>query len=182
MAFEKQRIVGTKNAPKLVSVSPAAPDILEFRVQQGYIVGGTQIAYQPEEGETLESDDRIPEITQIMKDGRRAGILVRDSIQGDQRYLWENLAGDTLDTCAAVDPSSYSVTGAQVCAVWRKTKPNDIAEYSHFHNLYSPVFAGKTKPDNITQGRSDFCYDHVFYLVLDHAPAEGDVLTLSFRD
>ncbi len=63
MAFEKQRIVGTKNAPKLVSVSPAAPDILEFRVQQGYIVGGTQIAYQPEEGETLESDDRIPEIT-----------------------------------------------------------------------------------------------------------------------
>ena len=57
------RIVGTKNAPKLVSVSPAAPDILEFRVQQGYIVGGTQIAYQPEEGETLESDDRIPEIT-----------------------------------------------------------------------------------------------------------------------
>ena len=79
-----------------------------------------------------------------------------------------------------VDPSSYSVTGAQVCAVWRKTKPNDIAEYSHFHNLYSPVFAGKTKPDNITQGRSDFCYDHVFYLVLDHAPAEGDVLTLSF--
>lgn len=115
-----------------------------------------------------------------MKDGRRAGILVRDSIQGDQRYLWENLAGDTLDTCAAVDPSSYSVTGAQVCAVWRKTKPNDIAEYSHFHNLYSPVFAGKTKPDNITQGRSDFCYDHVFYLVLDHAPAEGDVLTLSF--
>ena len=56
--------------PWLLEVSAVGEDILALRVQEGWVEGGIQEPYVPQEGESLRQDARIPYLTWIEKDGK----------------------------------------------------------------------------------------------------------------
>lgn len=132
-------------------------DILALRVQEGWVEGGVQEPYVPEEGETLRQDRQIPHLTWIEKDGKPVATLVRDTIKGDQRFVLETRLGADLDTALADDRDSYTVNGERPLAVWRKTKPNNMADPSYEETLL-----------------------HTLYLVLPRPLEEGQEYALGF--
>ena len=132
-------------------------DTLALRVQEGWVEGGVQELYVPQEGETLRQDKQIPYLTWIDKDGKPVGTLVKDPQKGDQRFVLETRLGADLDTALADDPASYTVNGERPVAVWRKSKANNIADPSYEETLL-----------------------HVLYLVLPRPLEEGKEYALSF--
>lgn len=130
----------TSSKPRIEEVSVVANNIILLTVQQGKVEGGVQVPYEPLPGETLEEERDIPALVYIMKDGERIGVKVEDTQEGTKRFPYEQVVGLALDTAAADDPDSYSVNGAHPIKVYRKTKPNDIADpdrgYTYSHLIY----------------------------------------------
>lgn len=126
--------------PCICSVSAAAKNILLITVQQGKVTGGVQIPYQAEEGESLEQDGGNPALVYIVKNGERIGVKVEDRQLGTRRFPFEHIVGEKLDVDAAENPESYRVNGLRPLRVYRKTKPNNIAdpynEYTYRHCIY----------------------------------------------
>ena len=143
--------------PWLLGISAVGEDILALRVQEGWVEGGVQELYVPQEGETLRQDKQIPYLTWIDKDGKPVGTLVKDPQKGDQRFVLETRLGADLDTALADDPASYTVNGERPVTVWRKSKANNIADPSYEETLL-----------------------HVLYLVLPRPLEEGKEYALSF--
>ncbi len=146
--------------PRITGVSLVARNILLLTVQEGAIVGGVQEPYRPQEGETLEQDKNIPSLVYIVKDGKRIGVKVEDRQKGVQRFPFEKVIGEPLDENAADDVLSYSINGRHPFAVWRKSKPNNVADPA--------PFSGYTKR-------------HCLYLVLCEEVMSGTTLSLTFR-
>ena len=117
--------------PWLLEVSAVGEDILALRVQEGWVEGGIQEPYVPQEGESLRQDARIPYLTWIEKDGKPVATLVKDTQKGDQRFVLETRLGADLDTALVDNPASYTVNGERPLAVWRKSKANNIADPSY---------------------------------------------------
>ena len=130
----------TINEPKIRSLSVVAENILLLTVQQGQVTGGVQIPYIAQSGETLEQDRDIPALVYIVKDGKRIGVKVEDRQKGTQRFPFEQLVSKELDTRAADDPATYRLNGVRPLRVYRKTKPNNIADpeggYTFLHRIY----------------------------------------------
>lgn len=143
--------------PWLLGISAVGGDILALRVQEGWVEGGIQEPYVPQEGETLRQDKQIPYLTWIDKDGHPVATLVKDTQKGDQRFVLETRLGADLDTALADDPASYTVNGERPVAVWRKSKANNIADPSYEETLL-----------------------HVLYLVLPRPLEEGREYALTF--
>lgn len=143
--------------PWLLEVSAVGEDILALRVQEGWVEGGVQEPYVPQEGESLRQDARIPYLTWIEKDGKPVTTLVKDTQKGDQRFVLETRLGADLDTALADNPASYTVNGERPLAVWRKSKANNIADPSYEETLL-----------------------HVLYLVLQKPLEEGKEYALGF--
>ena len=126
--------------PSISELSLIAENILLLTIQQGKVEGGVQIPYVAQPGETLEVDRDIPALVYIVKDGERIGVKVEDHQQGTQRFPFEHVLGDALDKAKADDPASYRVNGVQPIRVYRKTKPNNIADplkgYTYRHCIY----------------------------------------------
>ena len=145
--------------PRITGVSLVARNILLLTVQEGAIVGGVQEPYRPQEGETLEQDKNIPSLVYIVKDGKRIGVKVEDRQKGVQRFPFEKVIGEPLDENAADDVLSYSINGRHPFAVWRKSKPNNVADPA--------PFSGYTKR-------------HCLYLVLCEEVMSGTTISLTF--
>ena len=164
--------------PELRGVSVAAPGILALTVKEGWIEGGIQIPYVPEEGETLEEDKRIPYLVWIRKDGERIGIKVSDPRFGDKRFPLEEVKGDRLDLEKADDPASYLVNGKAPDKVWRKSKPDDYADRRD--SIFGDPLVHLTDPNEyIDTHRRETCL-HVIYLVCGEEFAPGETISLSF--
>ena len=95
--------------PELRSVSFVSPRILALTVKEGWIEGGIQIPYVPEEGETLEKDTRVPYLVWIVKNGERVGIKVEDPRFGAKRFPLEEVKGDKLVINEPVQESADKV-------------------------------------------------------------------------
>lgn len=126
--------------PEICELSVIAENILLLTVQEGSVTGGVQIPYVAQPGESLEADHDIPALVYIVKDGERIGVKVEDSQLGTQRYPFESIVGEKLDTDAADDPQNYQINGVQPVKVYRKSKPNNIADphkvYTYRHCIY----------------------------------------------
>jgi endoglucanase len=126
--------------PQIISVSVVAGNILLLTVQEGDVTGGVQIPYLPMPGEKLEPDRDIPALVYIVKDGKRIGVKVEDRRKGTQRFPFERRIGEELNTRAADDPWTFLVNGSHPIRVYRKTKPNNMADpdggYTYLHRLY----------------------------------------------
>ena len=118
----------TIKKPRVCGVSVVADNIILLTVQEGAVEGGVQIPYEPMPGETLEADRDIPGLVYIVKDGERIGVKVEDRQLGTRRFPFENIVGDKLDTESADDPESYRINGVRPVRVYRKTKPNNMAD------------------------------------------------------
>jgi endoglucanase len=131
-----------------------------------------QIAYEPQPGETLEVDRDIPELVYIVKDGERIGVKVEDRQLGTRRFPFENIVGNKLDTGSADDPESYRINGVRPVRVYRKTKPNNMADpyrgYTYLHCIYlvldNPLHPGAdieitTRPDIFEQTQMVIHFD-----------------------
>lgn len=143
--------------PWLLGISAVGKNILALRIQEGWVEGGVQEPYVPQEGETLRQDAKIPRLTWIDRDGKPVGTLVKDSQKGDQRFVLETRLGDDLDLSLADISTSYTINGEHPLAVWRKSKPNNIADPSFEQTLL-----------------------HVLYLVLPWPLEEGKTYDISF--
>ena len=170
----------TRNTPEpeLLSISVVSTHILALRIKEGWIEGGIQIPYEPEEGETLEADPRVPDLVWIVKNGERTGIKVPDPRFGDKRFPLEEVKGDALDLALADDTESYLVNGKHPKEVFRKSKPDDYADRRD--SLFGDPLVHLTDPNEyIDTHRRETCL-HVIYLVFDEAFAPGKTVSLSF--
>ena len=127
-------------ASEIRGLSVVAENILMLTVQQGEVTDGVQIPYVVQPGETLEQDRDIPSLVYIVKDGKRIGVKVEDRQKGAQRFPFERLIGENLNTMAADDPDTYQLNGVHPVRVYRKTKPNNMADpdggYTFLHRIY----------------------------------------------
>lgn len=132
--------IPTIKRPVIQALSVVAHNILLLTVQEGCVTGGVQVPYVPEPGETLEKDRDIPSLVYIVKDGQRIGVKVEDRQKGTQRFPFEDIVGDKLDITAADDPDTYRLNGVRPLKVYRKTKPDNIADpyrgYTYLHRIY----------------------------------------------
>lgn len=144
--------------PEICGLSVVAPNILLLTVQQGDVIGGVQIPYVPQTGEALEVDRDIPALVYIVKDGQRVGVRVEDRQKGMQRFPFEQIIGKKLDTAAADDPDTYMLCGKHPMRVYRKTKPNNMAD-----------------PED------EYTFLHRIYLMFDEAFTSGETLDLSLK-
>jgi endoglucanase len=147
------------NRPRLEHVCLVAENIVLLTVREGEVTGGVQEPYLPQSGETLEQDRDIPALVYIVRDGKRVGVKVEDRQKGTQRFPFETVVGEALDREKADDPESYRVNGQRPWRVFRKTKPNNMAD-----------------PDG------GYTYLHRLYLVLPAAIREGEGLSLHFAE
>lgn len=145
--------------PRIVYVCAVAKNVLAVQVEEGWVEGGIQVPYVPQEGETLSVDPHIPYLTWIDKDGTHVGTLVKDTIKGDQRFVLETRCGDVLNTERADAAESYSINGTRPLCVWRKSKPSNVAD---------PSFA--------------VTVEHMIYLVLEEAMCEGTAYRVQFAE
>jgi endoglucanase len=158
--------------PRICGVSVTAENIILLTVQQGAVVGGVQIPYEAQPGESLEADLRFPDVVYIVKDGERIGVKVEDKQLGTKRFPFEQIVGKELDVEAADDPETYRVNGVRPVRVYRKTKPNNIADphnqYTLRHCIYlvsaEPFYPGMdieitTKPGIFAQERISARFD-----------------------
>ena len=152
-----------RRLPVVTHICAVASNILAFTVQEYYVTGGTQVPYEPLEGETLVQQDAVPPFSMysphlvwIMKGGEKTGIYVKDYL-GDKRFILEKREGDEMCRAAADDRSSYKVNGARPLAVFRKMKPNGLADISQ-----------------------DVCYEHVIYIVLEKPLGDGETYKIDF--
>jgi endoglucanase len=126
--------------PKIIGVSLVADNTILLRIQQGEIIGGVQIPYIEEPGETLEVDKTFPELIYIKKNGKRIGIKVEDKQLGTRRFPLENVIGKKLDLDSADSTKTYQINGKTPLQVFRKTKPNNFADpyrgYTFLHSIY----------------------------------------------
>lgn len=152
-------MMNTAEKPGIEGVCLVSPDTILITVQEGDVTGGVQTAYEAQPGETLEQDRDIPALVYIVKDGQRTGVKVEDSQLGTRRFPFENIIGEKLDLQRADSPESYSVNGERPVKVFRKTKPNNMAD----------PYRGYT-------------FLHRIYLVLPHPAEEGETLKLRFAD
>ena len=143
--------------PRVVFISAVAKNILAIQIEEGWVEGGVQVPYRPEEGERLCPDEHMPHLTWIEKDGRRIGTLVKDNLKGDQRFVLETRCGEDLDTQRADDPASYRINGTVPERVWRKSKPSNVVD---------PSF--------------EVTMEHMIYLVLQQDMKEGDGYRVQF--
>ncbi len=127
-------------ASEIRGLSVVAENILMLTVQQGEVTGGVQIPYVAQPGETLEADEKIPALVYIVKHGRRIGVKVEDRQKGTQRFSFERLIGEELNTQVADDPETYRLNGVRPVRIYRKTKPNNMADpdggYTFLHRIY----------------------------------------------
>jgi endoglucanase len=130
----------TIKEPRIIEVSVVAENIILLTVQEGVVEGGMQVPYETQPGETLEADRDIPELIYIVKDGERIGVKVEDKQLGTRRFPFENIVGDKLDIESADDPETYRMNGVRPARVYRKTKPNNMADpyrgYTYRHCIY----------------------------------------------
>jgi endoglucanase len=129
--------------PRIIRISAVGSNILAIQVEEGWIEGGVQIPYEPQEGETLCPDVQNPHLIWIDKNGEHIGVFVKDKVNGDQRFVFETLHGYKLSEKADLI-ASYNVNGQNPHKVWRKSKPS---------NMEDPV-GGVT-------------VEHMIYLILD---------------
>lgn len=126
--------------PVLEQICLAAENIILLVIQEGEVVGGVQVPYEPQVGESLEQDRDIPSLVYIVKDGKRIGVRVEDRQLGTRRFPFESVIGDRLDTVVADDPESYAVSGIHPLKVYRKSKANNMADpaggYTFRHCIY----------------------------------------------
>ncbi|MBE6999392.1 MAG: hypothetical protein E7428_04330 [Ruminococcaceae bacterium] len=170
----------TRPEPELRGISVVASHILCLEIQEGWIEGGIQIPYQPEAGETLEPDKRVPYLVWIVKDGERIGVKVPDPRFGDKRFPLEEVKGDPLDLTKADDAQSYKINGITPKTVWRKTKPNDYADRRD--SLFGDPLVHLTDPDEyVDNHRRETCL-HILYLVNETEFVPGESYTLTFPE
>lgn len=126
--------------PRIEGIGLVAENIVLLRVQERDVIGGAQIPYKSQPDETLEQDRDIPALVYIVRDGKRIGVKVEDRQKGTQRFPFERLVGETLDLEKADDPERYRVNGVRPLRVYRKTKPNNMADpddgYTFLHHIY----------------------------------------------
>lgn len=137
------------NLPEIKSLCLISENILLLTIQEKEVRGGVQIPYIEEPGEILEQDSGIPALVYIVRDGKRIGVRVEDPQFGPKRFPYESLIGESLDLSAADAPNSYLVNGLCPGRVFRKTKPNNMADpylgYSFLHRIYL-IFAKPFSP------------------------------------
>ncbi|MCL2059677.1 MAG: glycoside hydrolase family 9 protein [Oscillospiraceae bacterium] len=163
MPYQLQKPKNDPLIPAIKHISAVSPSILSITVQEYIVTGGTQIPYEPMPGETLLLQDATPpyslywpHLVWIMKDGEKVGIHVKDYL-GDKRFLLEKREGLPLRRDKADECSSYLINGAHPMTVYRKMKPNGLAD--------------------ITQ---EVCYEHVIYLVLQEPLNDGAQYRMDF--
>lgn len=162
----------TIKEPRIIEVSVVAENIILLTVQEGVVEGGVQVPYETQPGETLEADRDIPELIYIVKDGERIGVKVEDKQLGTRRFPFENIVGDKLDIESADDPETYRMNGVRPARVYRKTKPNNMADpyrgYTYRHCIYlvfnDPFYPETdieitTRPSVFEQDRMNIYFD-----------------------
>lgn len=164
--------------PELRGVSVVAKNVLCLDIMEGWIEGGIQIPYVPEEGETLESDKRVPYLVWIVKNGERIGIKVADPRFGDKRFPLEEVMGDALDLKRADSADSYAINGKKPLRVWRKSKPNDYADRRD--SLFGDPLVHLTDPDEYIDKHKRETVQHTLYLVAENDFVPGESYVLNF--
>lgn len=140
----------------VVHIGPVAPDIIGVTIKAGRVEHGQQVPYQKEKTDVVQKDNL--DIAWVLRGGKRIGALVGD---GSLIYTADRLVGEKLDTDLADRPETYTlksaedpgmVNGASPKAVFRKSKPTDLARGAGFeaslqHIVYlklaAPLKAGK---------------------------------------
>lgn len=135
--------------PRICDVSVVAENILLLTVQEGAVMGGVQIPYTEQPGESLEADHDIPALVYIVKDGKRIGVKVEDSQLGTQRFPFEYIVGEKLDVIAAEDPQTYQINGINPVKVFRKSKPNNIADPHKIYTFKHCIYLVNSEPFQI---------------------------------
>ncbi len=141
-------------------------DILALRVETGSVVYGTQIPYEPQEFDEIQT---YGSETWVVRDGEDYGYLVgsnQEIVRTMDRYV-----GDFLDRDVADNRLSYSISSSgdeafsgrvNPEAVFRKSKPIDMAQSSVFFN--------------------DYPFAHTLYLDLESPLSPGIVYDIDFND
>jgi len=166
--------------PQLRSVSVVSPTVLSLDIQEGWIEGGIQVPYQPEAGESLQPDTRVPDLVWIVKNGERIGVKVADPRFGDKRFPLEEVCGDELNVALADKIDSYTLNGLAPLKVWRKSKANDYADRRD--SIFADPMPHLTDPNEYVDNHARGIYQHTLYLVFDQTILPGREYTLSFPE
>ncbi len=127
--------LAAEKSPRVTHVCAVAPDVLAVTVQAGRVAGGEQVPYEKRAGDRVETwGGKKHGPLWVVRDGRKIGTLV--GRRGDVLWRFERVEGTPLDVKRADDAASYRISsrddpafadGARPIAVWRKSKPSDLA-------------------------------------------------------
>ena len=121
--------VAASSSPNAIGV--VAPDVIALTVRTGRVEPGRDVPYQRAEGDTVQTWDRQ---TWVARGGKPLGGPVGKG--GTLVHTFDRVVGDRLDTARAAQPAAYAVaspddprfrTPQQPAAVYRKSKPSDLA-------------------------------------------------------
>jgi endoglucanase len=127
--------LAAEKSPRVTHICAVAPDVLAITVQAGRVTGGGQVPYEKRAGDKVETwGGKKHGPLWVVRDGRKIGTLVGK--RGDVLWRFERVEGAPLDVKRADDAASYRISsrddpafadGARPVAVWRKSKPSDLA-------------------------------------------------------
>lgn len=144
---------------------PVRQDVLAIQINTGRTLYGEQVPYEPQIGDRL---DRKQRETWVRRGTQAIGALAGQN--EDILYTFDRYTGKRLDPDWADQPISYSIvsatdaayeTPAQPTAVYRKSKPTDMA---------------RTGPWEF-----DWPLSHVLYLQLPQALTPGQTYEVQFQ-
>ncbi len=163
--FLSQMNILAEEIPTVLHLGLVAPDLLGITLQDGQMVPGEQIPYQPEAGDALRDEKHS---ISIYRDEKFLGWLVGKS--QELLYTEDQVKGKMTDPAWLDDNQSYRIQssddpnfseGLLPLDVYRKTKPSDFARW-HGWPYQAPL-------------------RHVIYLKLPHPLKAGKSYRIEFQ-